>query len=561
MGAAPKPPEEESRIQALEQLGILDTPPEERFDRITRLVTLMLEAPISTISLIDRNRQWFKSRVGLDACESSLDDSFCAHAVYKKTPLVIENALTDSRVRDMQVVIGPPYLRAYAGIPLIMPSGECVGTLCAADTKSRPFTEKQLTCLRDLALIATEELGNVVLNSTVASLQAKTKELLVAREASEKANQAKSEFLAIMSHEIRTPLNGILGFLSELKEARLPPQEAEYVRMAAASGDLMLSLINDVLDLSKIEAGRLDLESIPVNLHQLVYEVTAPFETLARTKGINFIKQIDLDKGNLLLTDPTRLKQILLNLLSNALKFTSSGHISLSIRAEPFPNDAPFASYHFTVSDTGIGIPPEKLQRLFLPYEQLDRSTTRRFGGTGLGLSICKKIVDQFHGDLTVKSEIEKGTSFSFTIKAPLQSDHKQHPVTTTVTNAPTHSGTRVLVVEDNPVNSRLIEIMLKRLGIVPVFAKNGQEALDTISSTGPFDTIFMDIHMPVLDGRETTKRIRELAKPMGQHPRIVALTGYNSTEERKACKDVGMDFFLTKPFSFNDVKRALHQH
>ncbi len=560
MPEAPRPPEEESRIQTLETLGILDTPPEERFDRITRLVCHILDVPISLVSLLHRERQWFKSRVGVDLCETGREVSFCAYAVYEKAPLVIENALKDERVRDMQVVLDAPYIRAYAGIPLIMQGGDCVGTLCAIDVKPRKFTEQQLSCLRDLAKMAADELGNVALNTSIANLKAKTEELTLAREAAEKANKAKSEFLAIMSHEIRTPLNGILGFLSELKESQLPPQESEYVRMASASGDLMLSLINDILDLSKIEAGRLELESIPVNLEQLVYEVAAPFEALAKTKKVDFNKSVVTNGKSEVFTDPTRLKQILLNLLSNALKFTNSGYIALNVKALEDTATEDSMEYLFNVSDTGIGIPSDKVTRLFQPYEQLDKSTTRRFGGTGLGLSICKRLVEHFNGTLSVTSEPGKGSTFSFTIRVSKDKSKSQKaPVTDHAKGAePLCNDKRVLVVEDNPVNSRLIEIMLKRLGVSPVFAKNGREALSMLEVSGPFDTIFMDIHMPVLDGRETSKRIRELVSPTGKRPKIVALTGYNSTEERKACKDAGMDFFLTKPFSFEDVRRAL---
>lgn len=560
MPEAPRLPEEDSRIQTLETLGILDTPSEERFDRITRLVCHILDVPISLVSLLHRERQWFKSRVGIDSCETGRESSFCAYAVYEKAPLVIENALKDERVRDMQVVLDAPYIRAYAGIPLIMQGGDCVGTLCAIDIKPRNFTEQQIRCLKDLAQMASDELGNVALNTSIASLKAKTEELTIAREAAEKANKAKSEFLAIMSHEIRTPLNGILGFLSELKESQLPPQETEYVRMASASGDLMLSLINDILDLSKIEAGRLELESIPVNLEQLVYEVAAPFEALAKTKKVGFNKSVVTNGKSEVFTDPTRLKQILLNLLSNALKFTNSGHIALTAKVLEDSATEDCMEYLFTVSDTGIGIPSDKVARLFQPYEQLDKSTTRRFGGTGLGLSICKRLVEHFNGALSVSSEPGKGSSFSFTIRVSKDKTNSQRtPATDDARGTVSLCGNkRVLVVEDNPVNSRLIEIMLKRLGVCPVFAKNGREALSMLEVSGPFDTIFMDIHMPVLDGRETSKRIRELVSPTGKRPKIVALTGYNSTEERKACKDAGMDFFLTKPFSFEDVRRAL---
>ncbi|MFQ3670439.1 MAG: histidine kinase dimerization/phospho-acceptor domain-containing protein, partial [Verrucomicrobiia bacterium] len=268
MPAAPKPPDEPRRLAALHALGILGTPPEERFDRLTRLAAQATDCPIALVSLVDAEEQFFKSHFGLEVCRADRETSFCGYTILGDEPLLIEDAATDPRTADNPLVTGSPGIRAYAGIPLRGPDGSRLGSFCVVDYRPRQFSRSAVEMLRTLAAIASDELAGVRVNRLVAELED-------ARRSADRANAAKGEFLAMMSHEIRTPLNGVIGFADLLGRTELTEEQREYVAGIQASGDLLLSLINDVLDFSKIEAGHLSLES-------KVFSVAAELETVQR---------------------------------------------------------------------------------------------------------------------------------------------------------------------------------------------------------------------------------------------------------------------------------------
>jgi CheY-like chemotaxis protein len=363
-----------------------------------------------------------------------------------------------------------------------------------------------------------------------------------------------------MSHEIRTPMNGIIGF-SELAvdEDVTMTQKNEYLRKIKISAEGLLHIINDILDISKIEAGRLDMESIPFSLHEVFRVCQTIIAPAAEEKGISLYCYAEPSVGKKLLGDPTRLRQVLLNLLSNAVKFTNSGMVKLMAAIEDTDEDS--LTVQFTVKDSGIGMSEEQAAKIFAPFVQADSSTTRRFGGTGLGLSITKNIIEIMGGELVLETAIGIGSKFSFGIKFKTVNVYSETPVTDifmSENEKPVFKG-EILVCEDNTMNQEVISEQLERVGISVVLAVNGKEGVGYVAeriknNEKPFDLIFMDIHMPVMDGLEAA---RELARLNCTTP-VVALTANIMVNHKEAYIEHGMPDYIAKPFTTSELWACL---
>jgi len=695
----PTLPDEAQRLEVLAQYGILDTTAEQEYDDLTRLATYVAGTPIAMVSIIDADRQWFKSRMGTTMEQTPRELAFCAHAIAGRGLFVVPDLEKDARFADNPMVTGDAHIRFYAGMPLVSPEGHALGTLCVLDRVPRRLTPDQEGALRVLgrqvnaqldlrrnmlklvrtygdlaatqeklaavlrsattvAILATDPRGTVTLfnpgaerllgwtadevigkksplnfllasemedraaalgrrlgkeihglsyfgelarqgiheerewthvrkdgshvpaklavtplhdaDSEVAGFLAVSKDmterkgyekqLIRAREAAEDASRAKSEFLANISHEIRTPLNAILGMTELALGTALTADQREYVTAVQDAGRTLLSLMNDVLDFSRIEARKLELYTINFPLRETLADVLRTFGLRAYQKGLELILQTGPDVPEMVSADVVRLRQILTNLVGNAIKFTERGEITLRAFVDLVRQD--HTLIHFAVADSGIGVPPEKLAFLFDPFTQADSSTHRKFGGTGLGLAISKELVEVMGGQMWVESTPGRGSTFHFTL--PVRGRRSPVPVPAAHDK---FAGLSALIADDNRTQRETLAELLARRGIKTESAPGGRAAVAAFESAAkqgrPHPLLLLDAQMPDLDGFAVVERLRALLlPPKAARCAIVLLTvpGMTDTEPRRTA--LGIPAAVSKPIResalFDAIEHAL---
>ena len=488
-------------------------------------------------------------------------------AVSARKPACVLTRDTESPLYE---ILAARQILSLAWMP-VHSRGEFMGFIGLDDCrKERRWKLDELESLR----AAAAGLGSAVMRHKMeASMAARADELAGSRKvalslmedaqkavaAAEAANTAKSAFLAMMSHEIRTPLNGVIGFTDLLLTENLPSHQEELVSTIRSCGNSLLSLISDILDLSKIESGRMDLEMVPCSARECLREVVSSFDPVLKAKALSVSTHVGNSLPEEIVTDPKRFRQIFFNLVGNAVKFTSEGGIS--IRIDSTSTAGGRLVLDCEVSDTGIGISMDEKQGIFEAFAQADPSIHRRYGGTGLGLAICRKLVESMGGSISVESTPGSGTTFRFNLpafrvrRAPRSDaqDDSSPPVEL--------QRLRILAVDDVSTNLRLMTGILRKLGCDPATAEDGKQAVELVEETG-FDVIFMDVLMPVCDGLEATRAIRkfEEQRPDRKPAYIVALTADAFYENKTRCLEAGMDEFMTKPLRMKLIEAAIQR-
>lgn len=532
MRSADLPKDEIERLNTLFKYEILDTEAEKVFDDLTELASEICDTPIALISLIDSDRQWFKSRVGLDAEETSRDIAFCSHAILQQSVFEVSDTHEDTRFMDNPLVLEDPSIRFYAGAPLLSPDGHAIGTLCAISDKPKKLNSHQRKAL--------EILGREVISQLELRLQLRRLE---------KANERKTEYLSSLSHELRTPLHAILS-ISQLMlnnpQVKLPEDYLGYINHIDFSGKRLLNLVDTILDISKIEEGTLELVEKVINVKDYFHGIEDLIISLARKKSLDIKFSVNAGAVKSITIDDSRLSQIMLSLVSNSIKFSAEKQ-TIVISVVVTSSDLVFA-----IKDHGIGISSEDLPFVFDKFQRL--SNKNRTDGPGLGLMITKSLVETMKGQIKLLSEVNKGTLAKVTLPLNQTSDEIASDDTTLVKGF--DKGISVLVVEDNEINQQVAIAIFNSIGLQIEIAEDGQQAVDKATGSN-FDIILMDIHLPDFDGYEASRKI--IAAIPDQL--IVAFTADVFVNQDSRLIDSGIVDAINKPFDMADLLNILNRY
>ena len=534
---------EAARLAAIATLDLDELKP--TFERVGRLARAFARLELGDVVMVGAERTWHAS-VGPTWTDEHVyqDQSFSEIVVREDGLLWVANALEDPRFASHPHVTGPEQVRFYAGAPIRLADGQPIGVVCVAGGAPRAHDAELANYLIDLAAIASNE----------CSRHHAQRDLLKFAGEAEAANKAKSEFLANMSHEIRTPLNGVMGIAGALARTELTGHQAEMVELIETSAQTLEALLTDILDLARIEAGRMEIRPEPFDMATSVNACAALFEASAEAKGLALKVEIAPYAQGSFEGDGPRLRQILTNLLGNAVKFTAQGEVKLKVDAR---RDETTTHLTFTVSDTGIGFDEATRRRLFARFQQADGSITRQYGGTGLGLAISRSLAEAMGGELTANAVPGAGATFMLELELPrrhgaveMWGEHE-----TEETEEADLDAMRVLLAEDHPTNRRVVELILGAAGVDLISVENGAEAVDE-AARGHFDLILMDMQMPVMDGLTAISAIRRREERAGRRTPIYTLTANAMPEHAEASTKAGADGHVTKPIT---AERLLH--
>jgi PAS domain S-box-containing protein len=664
---------EKKRLRMLEKYDIDDYDDDIEMDQLAKLIAHICNVPIALISFMHESRQVFKGRFGIEMKGSDRNSSFCQYTILQDEIFEVPDASKDTRFVDTPFVAGFPYIRFYAGIPLITQEGYKLGSLCVIDSKPNILSEEQRHALKVLSdvvilnlelktkklelekeklkieinekryrglfelsqgLIGEHDMNGRIISANFATaksleipiekligknmrdtlapdtrdqfdfylekiamdgyaegvMHVKTttgksrywayknvkvedngypfvlcssqdvtdlinmeKELRRAQKITQLSIEAKQQFLAKVTHEIRTPMNAIVGFGKILSKTTLENKQRKYVDAINTSGENLLLIVNDLLDTSKIEAGKMTFEEIPFSLKEVIASVITILHYKAAEKDLILSVKIEDDIPEYLIGDPTRLNQVLINLAGNAVKFTEKGVIEIFVKKEKSEDNKIYLT--IDVSDTGIGIPEGKLPYIFDSFIQANNDTSRKYGGTGLGLTIAKQIVELQGGTIEVQSTLGKGTVFSFHLSYATTNSETvlQNKIPEEIIVDQKLDHVKILLAEDNYLNHLLLESIMTEWGVEMSIAQNGKKAIEMLEKDH-YDLILMDVHMPEMDGYEATRFIRNnLSSPLSQIP-IIAITANASEEDKAKCLEAGMDDFVPKPFRTEEL-------
>ncbi|MGE8722977.1 hybrid sensor histidine kinase/response regulator [Leptospira terpstrae] len=542
---APLPKNESARLSALKRLEILDTPEEEMFDEITKLASMICDVPISLVSLIDETRQWFKSHHGLSTRETPRSLAFCSHAILGDDLFLVPNANEDIRFKNNPLVNEAPNVIFYAGIPLALDDQIKLGTLCVIDNKPRELDENQIQMLRLLG------------KQTIRLLQMRkaTERLEIEKFAAQRATAAKRDFIAAISHDIRNPLNSLLGMSEMIRETDLNPTVLGYVDHIKNAGEVILHLVNDTIEISRLEENASVIHNEWFDLNQCLNTLDSFFKTETKRKHIDFKLSNDVNQNIHLHSDKRKIEKVFWNLTTNAVKFTNKGSVTFSVFLETKPNQE--GSLLIEVKDTGPGISPEVKDKLFQKYNQFVPEGCG-ISGSGLGLSIVKLSLEELGGKVEVESKLGEGSTFK--VKIPILWKLEEPKTSATETeilsnsNLPSFSKLqKVLIADDNDLNRKVLRSYLKPLGFEIKETNNGIDTERELNEF-PYDIAFLDIEMPGKHGTEIAKGLA--GKP--HRPVLFACTGLCMPEEKDQILASGFQYFLPKPYLKEELYKYL---
>ncbi|NVJ49322.1 MAG: response regulator [Gammaproteobacteria bacterium] len=552
MASAPKHPQEQQRLSALHEYRILDTLPEQEYDDLTLLAANLLDVPIAVVSLVDEERQWFKSIQGLDVRETPRDVAFCAHAILEREIFTVNDATADGRFKDNPLVTAEPSIRFYAGAPLYSHDDLPLGTLCVIDTKPRTLTPQQEQLLAALSRQVTSLLE---LRRVIGAQERSEKELRIVNRKLQTLADVKTKFLNHLSHEIRTPINGILGLSEQLTE-RYPKRDIQdplalesLLHLIHRSAENLHDTVNHVLDISRIESGKMLLSLEPVELTAMVDELLAVNEMRAKAKKIELKTTLAPSLPTYVLIDKVKVAQILINLLGNAVKFTlPSTQVSLELSCVQ-------QQLIISVADQGEGIPEQELKNVFKPFHQLPNKQQNVTQGSGLGLTIVSELCAFLDGSVALESEV--GVGSRFTVSIPFQEVPVAVNINSEVGLHNDFNGKTILLVEDNRVNQLVVQGYLRDSGVELAVVSEGKQALAAALKHIP-DLILIDIRLPDMSGFDVLEQLNQ-HRDLQAIPKAF-LSGDVSEESFNKANQLGAIDFLVKPLKRSKLMGFLSQ-